>query len=511
MRVDLNALPDDIVVLHRMVHELVERLDAEREAKAKLERQVAWLSRQQFGAKSERVPEEQLRLWLEALEEDAAACGVELEAPKGASDVSAPPRRPVRKPLPEHLAREEQILDLDAAACEECGGALAAIGEEVSEQLDYRPASFFVRRTVRPKYACRGCETVKTAPLPPAPIDKGAAGPGLLAHVLVSKYADHQPLYRQSQMFARHEVELARNTLCGWVGRSVNHLRPIVEHMRETDVLSSDRLHTDDTVVPVLEPGRGSTRKGRLWVYLRPEGPDPPAVVYEYTPSRAHAGPQRFLASFEGYLQADAFPGYEALYRTGKVHEVGCWMHARRNFHELARQGNAPLAAEALRFIAGLYEIEEAVRGAEPEDRRAYREEHARPLLDELEGWLDTHSRRLSRKSELAQAIRYLHRRWPAFTRYLDDGRLELDNGAAERAFKGPILGRKNWMFAGSDAGAERAAVVFSLIETCKLNAIEPFAYLRDVLARLPTHPARRIDELVPYRWKQCRAFEDAA
>jgi len=392
-------------------------------------------------------------------------------------------------------------LALASSQCEECGGERHAMGEEVTEQLDYRPASFFVRRFVRPKLACRRCETVKTAALPAQPIDKGRPGPGLLAHVLVSKYADHQPLYRLSQIFAREGVEIPRATLCGWVGKSAPLLAGLAERLA-CEVLSSPIVHTDDTPVPVLDPGRGQTKQGRLWVYLRSAGADPPAVVYDYTPTRAQAGPQAFLKGFEGYLQADAFPGYESLYATGKVHEVACWMHGRRKFYDIARAGNAPLAAKALEYIKALYEVERAVREAEPEQRCRYRHEHARPVLADFKAWLDTEQRRIAPKSELAKAMRYLTKRWASFTRYLEDGRLEADNGAAERALKGPVLGRKNWLFAGSDAGAQRAAIAFSLIETCKLNAVEPFAYLQDILGRLPSHPANRIDELLPYQWK---------
>jgi transposase len=507
MRLDLNALPTDANGLHTLVRELVEALDAERGKNAKLQRQVAWLSRQHFGRKSEQIPEEQLRLWLDAMDEDAGAA----EAPEPDRDEPVQPRRHARRaPLPEHLARTEVTLRPDSTSCAACGGELHEFGEEVTEQLDYRPASFFVRRFVRPKYACRGCETVTTAELPAQPIDKGRPGPGLLAHVLVSKYADHQPLYRLSQMFARERVELPRATLCGWVGKCAPWLAPLVERMT-ADVLSAPVIHTDDTPVPVLDPGRGQTKQGRLWVYLRAAGADPPAVLYDYTPSRAQAGPQAFLEHFRGYLQADAFPGYDALYASGAVYEVACWMHGRRKFYDIARAGNAPLAAQALAFIKTLYEVERAVRDAEPEARRQYREQHARPVLEAFKAWLDTALQRLPPRGELAKAMRYLTRRWTAFTRYLDDGRLAIDNGAAERAFKGPILGRKNWMFAGSDAGGQRAAIVYSLIETCKLNAIEPFAYLSGVLARLPTHPANRIEELLPYHWKDARDKASAA
>ena len=498
MRLDLNALPTDTALLHVLVRDLVDALDAERGKSAKLQRQIGWLTRQHFGRKSEQVPLEQLRLWLDAMDEDAGATEAAEPEP---DEPSEPKRRPVRKPPPAHLPREAVTLEPESTTCEACGGELHGIGEEVTEQLDYRPASFFVRRFTRPKYACRGCETVTTAALPAQPIEKGRPGPGLLAQVLVSKYADHQPLYRLSQIFAREGVEISRATLCGWVGKSAPLLAPVAERLAR-DVRSSAKVHTDDTPVPVLDPGRGQTKQGRLWVYVRCGGTDPPAVVYDYTPTRAQAGPQAFLNGFAGYLQADAFPGYEALYATGKVREVACWMHGRRKFYDIARAGNAPLAAKALDYIKALYDVERAVRDAEPEERRRYRDTHARPVLDEFKTWLDTELPRLAPKSDLAKAMRYLTKRWTAFTRYLDDGRLEADNGAAERALKGPVLGRKNWMFAGSDAGAQRAAIVFSLIETCKLNDIDPFAYLQDILARLPTHPANRIDELLPYHWK---------
>ena len=499
MRLDLNALPADTELLHRMVRELVDALDAERAQKAKLQRQLVWLSRQHFGRKSETVPEEQLRLWLDALDEDAAANETEKPEPGEKSEPKG--QRPVRKPPPAHLPREDQYLDIDTAACDECGGALHAIGEAITEQLDYRPATFFVRRFVRPKYACRHCETVFTAALPAQPIDKGLPGPGLLAHVLVSKYADHLPLYRQSQIIARQDIDIARTTLCGWVARSAALLAPLVERMTR-EVLRAHKLHTDDTPVPVLDPGRGKTKQGRLWVYVRTGGTDPPAVVYDYTPTRAQRGPQTFLADFDGYLQADAFPGYEALYASGRIHEVACWMHARRKFYDIARAGNAPLAAKALEWIRGLYDVERAVRDAQPARRRRYRDAHARPLLEAFKTWLDTELRRIAPKSDLAIAMRYVTKRWKAFTRYLDDGLLEADNGAAERAVKGPVLGRKNYLFAGSDAGGQRAAVIYSLVETCKLNAVDPFAYLQAVLTTIPYHPINRLDELLPYNWK---------
>jgi transposase len=455
----------------------------------------------QFGRKSEQISPDQLALWAEGLEESRPA------APASPVELDTPPRRerPVRKPLPAHLPREEEVHDLAACTCPACGGALVRIGEERSEQLDWRPATFFVRRHIRPKYACRACETITTAPAPAAPIDKGLPGPGLLAHVLTSKYLDHLPLYRQAAIFERYGVQLARSTLVGWVAESTSRLAPLAEALQD-QVLASPVVHTDDTPVPVLDPGRGKTKTGRLWVYARPPTLGPPATVYHYTPSRARAGPAGVLEGYRGYLQADAYPGYAALYASGAVTEVGCWAHVRRKFFELAEGGKSPRAAEALLYIQRLYAVEDAARALSPEARAARRQAEAAPVLAALHDWCLATLARLPPKSELAGAIRYATTRWPALTRYLEDGRLAIDNNVAERALRGIALGRKNFLFAGSDTGGERAAIAYSVIASAKANGHEPFAYLRDVLARLPTTLARDLHTLLPWNWQPAGA-----
>jgi len=349
MVLDLAALPEEVPLLHQLVRELLERLEASGEELSRLKHQLAALKRVQFGRKSEQVSPDQLALWVEGLEESRPA------APASPVDLgtSARRERPVRKPLPAHLPRAEEVHDLAACTCPACGGALVRIGEERSEQLDWRPEAFFVRRRIRPKYACRACETITTAPAPAAPIDKGLPGPGLLAHVLTSKYLDHLPLYRQAAIFERHGVEVPRSTLVGWVAESTWLLTPLAEALQD-HVLASPVVHTDDTPVPVLDPGRGKTKTGRLWVYARPPTLGPPASVYHYTSSRSRAGPAGVLEGYRGYLQADAYPGYEALYARGAVTEVGCWAHVRRKFFELAEGGKSPRAAEALLYIQRL-------------------------------------------------------------------------------------------------------------------------------------------------------------
>ncbi len=505
MRLDLNALPTDIPLLHTLVRELVESLESERGRAEQLAHQLKNLQRRHFGRKSEHFNPDQLQLWLDALDEEQAAA--ELEKPPEVTSAAPKRRPPVRKPLPKHLPRINEVHDLDEPTCTGCGHALHRIGEDVTEQLDYQQASFFVHRTVRPKYACRQCETVTSAPLPPQPIDKGIPGPGLLAHVFISKYADHLPLYRQAQIMARHDIDMPRATLCGWVAQGASLLAPLVERMK-ADVLDTSKLHTDDTPVPVLEPGNGKTRQGRLWVYVRGGSfdvqgePQPPVAAYQYTPTRNKDGPSRFLANYQGDLQADAYPGYDHLYATGKVREVACWAHARRKLYDIAVQGNAPTATEALAWIKRLYAIEAAIRDAPPAVKRQRRQEEAKPILDNFKPWLEAARRRLPPKSPLAKAIQYALARWIALTRYLDNGQLDIDNNRAERALRGVTLGRKNFLFAGSDKGGERAAIVYSLVETCKLNSVEPFAYLTDVFRRLPTQPAKDIDQLLPYNWQ---------
>jgi transposase len=376
------------------------------------------------------------------------------------------------------------------------------LGEDISEVLEYIPASFKVIRHVRPKLSCRSCEHIVQAEAPSRPVERGLAGPGLLAHVLVAKYADHLPLYRQSEIYAREGVDLERSTLADWVGAASYLLRPLVHRVRD-HVLSATKLHADDTPVPVLAPGMGKTKTGRLWTYVRDDRPagetTPSAVWFAYSPDRKGERPREHLRAFRGILQADGYAGFHHLYEDGRIQEAACWAHVRRKFYDLQVAHSSPIAAEAVTRIAQLYAIETEVRGKPAEQRREVRQLRARPLLGELHDWLEKTLARVSRKSEIAAAIRYALARWRALLRYLDDGSIEIDNSAAERALRVVALGRKNYLFAGSDQGGERAAAIYSLLGTAKLNGLDPELYLRHVLQRIADHPINRLDDLLPW------------
>lgn len=385
------------------------------------------------------------------------------------------------------------------------------IGETVSEMLDYVPARLRVLRIRRPKYGCRTCGTIHQAPAPERPIAKGRASAGLLAHVLVSKYCDHLPLYRQSQIFARQGVTLNRSTLANWVGGASWWLEALRERLA-AHVFAAGKLFADDTPIPVLDPGHGRTRTGRLWVYVRDDrpwnGPDPPAAVYFYSPDRRAERPAAHLGGFRGILQVDGYAGFEAL-AAGEIVLAACWAHTRRKFYDVHQATGSPIAAEALRRIAGLYAIETEIRGRGAHERQRMRHARARPMVGALKLWLEDQLQRVPPRGGLAKAIRYALVRWPALCRFLDDGRIELDNNPVERAIRPVALGRKNHLFAGSDGGAERWAVIASLIETAKLNGVEPYAYLKDVLNRMTNgHPMSRIDDLLPWNWSPCIASE---
>ena len=470
----------------------------------KLKLRLARLLRQQYGASSEklRAAINQLELTLGDIEEQIAELTPpEPEqpppsAPTPSAAVETIRRKPVRRPLPESLPREV-VEHAAPCACPKCGGSLRALGEDVTEVLDYVPAVFRVIRHVRPKLSCRTCESIAQAPVPSLPIRRGLATPALLAHVLVAKYADHCPLYRQAEIYARAGVELDRSTLADWVGQSARLLRPLVDAVG-VHVMAADRVHADDTTVPVLDPGRGTTKTGRLWCYVRDDRPfggtAPPAVRYHYSPDRKGEHPRTHLTGFRGILQADGYSGYARLYEQG-VTEAACMAHCRRPFFDLHASSGSPLALEALQRIAALYAIEATIRGQSPEARLAVRQAQSAPLFADLRTWLEQTLTRISGKSELAVAIRYMLSRWNALTLVLRDGRACIDNNAAERAMRPIPLGRKNWLHAGSDAGGERAAAVFSLTETAKLNGLDPEDYLRQVLERIAEHPVKRVHE----------------
>jgi len=462
-----------------------------------------------FGRKSEKLTGEleQLEFRLEELEtaqaaEEAAQAATEATQSSSTQTDSKRRSRPARKPLPEDLPREV-ITHLPAHnCCPDCGGALRQFGEDVSEQLERIPASFKVIRHVRPKFACAGCESVIEAPAPARPIDRGLPGPGLLAHVLVSKYADHQPLYRQSQIYAREGVDLDRSTLAGWVGAASELLTPLVDEIKK-HVLAAAKIHADDTPVPVLAPGNGKTKTGRLWTYVRDDRPagvsTAPAVWFAYSEDRKGEHPRRHLKNFKGALQADAYSGFHHLYGDGVIYEVACWAHTRRKFHDIHVAHASPTTTEALARIAALYAIEDQIRRKPAELRCSVRQTRSRPLLDELRQWMDKTLRSLSTKSETAGAIRYALSHWRALTRYVDDGLLEIDNNSAERALRAVAIGRKNYLFMGADSGGQRAASLYSLIGTAKLNGLDPAFYLRTILATIAEHPINRIEELLPW------------
>jgi transposase len=500
MTLDLSQLPDDVKTLQALVRAQAAELNAKTLKIEQLGAQLARLKRMQFGRSSEKLDREiaQLELLLEDLQaDDAVTSGKPVPAEGHES------RKPYRRPLPDSLPREE-IVHASACACPRCGGALRHLGEDVTELLEYVPSSFKVIRYVRPKFSCRRCETITQAEMPSLPITRGRPGPGLLAHVLVAKYADHLPLYRQSEIYAREAIEVERSTLADWVGRSAALLAPLVDALRK-NVMASDVLHGDDTPVPVLAPGIGKTRTGRLWTYVRDERPHcgsrPPAAAYFYSADRKGEHPFRHLAAFKGVLHADGYAGFNAIFERGDVAEAACWAHVRRKFFDVYEASKAPLAREALDRIAALYGIEDLARGQPPDERRRIRQEQAKPRLDTFKTWLIDVSTKLSQKTDLAKAIRYTLTRWNALGAYLHDGRIEIDNNAAERAIRPLALGRKNYLFAGSDSGGERAAAIYSLIETAKMNGLNPEAYLRDIIGRIADHPINRVSDLLPWNW----------
>jgi len=466
------------------------------------------LQRHRFGRRSERIDREQLALALEDLEQAIAAA----EAAAEKSDET--PARPAatrkrninRGALPPHLPREEIVIDVADKTCACCGGRKHRIGEDVSERLDVIPAQLKVLVTRRPKYACAACAgEVVQAPAPERLIENGIPTEALVAHVLVAKYADHTPLYRQAQIYARQGITLDRSTLADWVGRAAFALRLVHARLLE-QLKQSTKLFADETTAPVLDPGRGRTKKGQLWAYARDErpwnGPAPPGVAYVYAPDRKHARPAEHLAGFRGTLQVDGYGAYTELAEAGNVTLAFCWSHVRRRFYEIQVATPAPIAAEALLRIAALYAVEADIRGRSADARRQARQQRSKPLVDTLRLWLEAKLATVSGKSTIAEAIRYALSRWEGLVRFLDDGRIEIDSNVVERSMRPIALGRKNHLFAGSDGGAEHWAVIASLIETCKRNDIDPQAYLRDVLAKIvDRHPMSRIDELLPFAY----------
>jgi transposase len=499
---DLDTL--DVQSLKALVLAKQAELDSRTTEIENLKLFVLKLKRMHFGPRSEKQHHDirQLELLLEDLEADQAAAESPVSAPATEPLRRRTPRKPARRPLPESLPRETETIAPEHAACPDCGGKLRHLGEDVSETLEYVPASFKVIRTVRPKLSCAGCSQIVQAPAPNRPIDRGLAGPGLLAHVLVSKYADHLPLYRQSEIYLREGIDLDRSTLADWVGGVSRTLQPLVEALKKY-VLSAEKLHGDDVPVPVLAPGNGKTKTGRLWTYVRDDRPagsaEAAAVWFTYSPDRKGEHPARHLQNYTGILQADGYAGFNKLYEKGLIVEAACWAHVRRKFHDLYQAHRSPIAKEALERIGQLYGIEQDIRGRSPAERKEVRQARSRPLLEALLAWLKATLAKLSQKSDVAVAIRYALERWSALLRYCEDGRVEMDNNAAERSLRAVALGRKNYLFAGSDAGGERAAAIYSLLGSAKLSGIDPEAYLTLVLRRIADHPINRIADLLPW------------
>ncbi|SAL58452.1 transposase [Caballeronia turbans] len=463
-----------------------------------LTHELSVIKRQQFGRRSEQLNKEQLSLLEEALDADLASIGLELQGLKSSERSGNPRQQPKRAPLPPELPRTDIHHEPDSTICT-CGCERVRIGEDISEKLDYTPGVFTVERHIRGKWACKACETLVQAAVPPHVIDKGIPTTGLLAQVLVAKYSDHLPLYRQERIFARAGLAIAQSTLGAWVGECGVRLQPLVDALRE-EVLQQAVLHADETPVKMLAPGKGKTHRAYLWAYSTTQFSDLKAVIYDFAESRAGEHARAFLGEWRGKLTCDDYGGYKASFQSG-VTETGCLAHARRKFFDLHVKHQSELAEPALRYFGELYEIERDVAELEPDRRRLVRQERARPIADELHAWLLAQRQRVPDGSGIAAALDYSLKRWEALTRYLDDGHVPADNNWVENQIRPWALGRSNWLFAGSLRAGKRAAAIMTLIRSAQLNAHDPLAYLKDVLTRLPTHRASDIAQLLPHRW----------
>ena len=532
-----DSLPEDVATLKRLLQardaELVQARAEVSNARAEassaealvvhLRLTIEKLKRDLFGARNERKARlvDQMELQLEELE--AAATEDELAAEKAAATTQVRTftrRKPARRPFPAHLPRERVIVP-GPTTCSCCGSSrLAKLGEDVTERLEVVPRQWKVVQTVREKFTCRDCERISQAPAPFSVLPRGLAGPSLLAMILFEKYGQHQPLNRQSERYAREGIDLSVSTLADQVGGCAVLLRPLYELIR-AHVFAGERVHGDETPVPVL--AKHETRKGRLWAYVRDDrpfaGPTPPAAVFFYSRDRTAQHPEHHLRDYAGILQADAYAGFNRLYeaerKPGPITEASCWAHGRRKFFELAdvtaKAGGklaviAPLAFEAVKRIDAIFDIEREINGRSIAERIAVRRERIAPLVSDLESWMREQRTKLSRHSDVGKAMDYMLKRWDTFTRFLDDGRICLTNNAAERALRGIALGRKSWLFAGSDRGGERAAVMYTLIQTARLNDVDPQGWLADVLARINDHNIQKLDELLPWNWKTAAA-----
>jgi transposase len=497
-------LPNDVEALHALVLEQARELDALKIFQVEVERLKAIidaLQRHRFGRRSEQLDDDQFELALEEVE--AALAEAEHARDKAKRAPADRPRKTNRGSLPAHLERIEQVVDVEDKACPCCGGALHQIGEDVAERLDVVPTTFRVLVTRRPRYGCRSCESaIVQAPAPARIVEGGIPTEALIAQVLVAKYADHLPLYRQAQIYARQGIQLDRSTLADWVGRAAWYLRPLRDHVLER-LRRSERLFADETTAPVLDPGRGRTKTGQLWAYARDDRPwgggDPPMVAYVYAADRKGERAETHLGDFAGILQVDGYGGYAALAkRRQQIQLAFCWAHVRRKFYELA--DTSPVATEVLRRIAQLYVIEDEVRGEPAEQRRQIRNERSRVIVDDLRHYLEARNRQVSAKAKLGEAIRYALTRWDGLSRFLEDGQVDLDSNTIERSIRPLALNRKNALFAGSDEGGDNWAVIATLIENCKLAGINPNTWLTETLGKLAAgHPANAVGQLMPW------------
>ena len=500
MRATFKSLPEDPTELRAVSELMAAEIKAQAYQIEKLKKELAAHRKARFGSKSETM--DQLAFDLQEDTEIASASEAQKTAPETDADQEPTAKRTHnRAPLPDHLERQEEILS-PGDACGDCGGALKQLGEDVTEELEYVPGHFVVKRFVRPRMTCTCCEAFAQAELPSRPIARGRPGPGLLAHVLVGKYCDHLPLYRQSEIYARDKVDLHRSTLTDWVGRSTALLEPLAAHIGKL-VRAGPALFADDT--PVKMQAKGKAQTARLWSYVRDERPwcgqAPPCVWYQFSVDRKGEHPSSHLKGYKGVIHADGFTGFNDLFGAGLASEQACMVHVRRKFVDIYESEGSAIAEEAIKRIAALYAVEKEARYKPSEERVVLRQAKAKPVFDDLEAWLSLQLPKISGKSNLAAAIRYALGRMPKARAYLENGKLELDNNICERSIRPVTLGRKNYLFMGSKGGGNAAAIAYTLIETCRMNSVDPEAWLRWVLARVADHKMLHIDELMPWNW----------